>query len=339
MQFNAFNYLSPAIEDMKRLLFPYSTKRWMKLGLISLLAGGAKGGLNMPNINLGSSGGGGNTDSVNKAFDKVTGNAVQGARESFGMWALIIVPILLAVIIFALIIQYINSVFSFILLEALDTKKIGIKKGWHNSKGLGFSYFLFRIVVSLIVIAAIAVAALPIILPIIAQGPAAYFENFNWWSLAWLLPMIALLLIFLLIVSIFMSLVYNFSTVHMYFHRMPAWKSVRATFARIKHAKLAVLVFLAAMLVISIIEAAAAILSFLLMLLPFLILAIPFVLLFWAIVASSGWGVAVIIGMIAVAIMYFLFFIYVFTVLFLPVTVSVRYFSIHNYRALMDSAA
>ncbi|MBW2972087.1 hypothetical protein KY359_03550, partial [Candidatus Woesearchaeota archaeon] len=339
MKFNAFDHVTPSIDDMKRLLFPFSFRNWLKLGLVSLLAGGGRGGFNPGsglNIKVpsGSSGSVIGADNVTE-LNKITGGVADSLKSTLGVWYYLILPILSVIVVLGVVMTYITSVFAFMFLEALDTRKVMIRKSWKKNKPLGWSFFLFRIVIGLIVLGLIALAALPMIIPMLQQGFFAYFENFSMWNLAWMIPAISLLIIIFIVIGLFMALVYNFSMVHMYFRQMPAWASVKATFRKMGKAKLEVFVFLLAKLVINIVAGICAVLLIILMLLPFLLIALPFGLIFWGLVTAFGWTAAVIAGMAAVGLAWFTLFAYVFSVIFLPVSTFARYFSIHNYKALM----
>ncbi len=334
MKFNAFDYISPSIDDVKKLLFPFSLRKWMKLGFIALLADGGKNG---PSIGNGGGSGGGNGGGIpdNLTANQIAGETVKSIKDSMGVFYYFILPIILFIVVLSLVITYISSVFSFMFLEALDTREVSIKKSWHRSKGLGFSFFLFKIVIGLIILGAIVLASLPIIIPMMQQGFTSYFENFSLWNFAWMIPVILLLILFFFVMELFMSLVYNFSIIHMYFNKLTAWASVKATFKEIKSAKLAVLVFLVAKLAIGIVVGIIGIILFILLIFPFLLLAIPIGLIFWGIISSFGWTIPIIVGLIVVAIAYIIFFIYTCSVISLPMSTFTRYFSIRNYKELM----
>ena len=150
-----------------------------------------------------------------------------------------------------------------------------------------------------------------------------------------MIPIIVLLLLFFFVLAIFKALVFNFSVIHMYFKKIPTWASIKTTFKKMKKAKLSVFVFLLAKLIINIVVSIGGIALFLSLALPFLLLALPFVLIFWSLISAFGWILPIIIGMVIVAIVFMTFYVYVFSVIFLPVSTFARYFSIRNYKALM----
>jgi hypothetical protein len=331
MKFNAFNFITPSIDDVKKLLFPISKSKWMKLGFISMFAGGGSGGFNMPrgNFNFG-----GNSD-ISNSMNEITGDAINNHKEGLGVLYYIVFPIVLLVVLFGLIMTYITSVFSFMFIEALETKKVLIKKSWHNNKSLGFSFFLFRIIIGFFVLGMIVLLALPLIIPLIQQGATTYFENFSLWNIAWIIPAILCLIIFFIVMSVFMSLVFNFSLVHMYYKKTPAWASIKTTFKNIGQNKLATFIFLLAKMIVDIVCVAAALIVALLLIIPMLIIAIPFILIFVLLIIQFGWTISIIVGMAVVILVYMFFYVYLISVLFLPMATFARYFSIRNYKALM----
>lgn len=321
MKFNAFDQITPSLEATKRLLFPIKFHSWLKLGLVSLLAGGAGMGFNNSSFS-----GGHGSEGASKAGDIASGLG--------NIW-IILLPILLLVLILGVAWTYITSVFSFILLETLDKRRVEITKGWRRNSSLGLSYFLLRVTIGLVLLGAIILALLPVLILALLQGFGNYFASFSLWNLMWIIPVALLLVCLLVLIALFASLVYNFSIVHMYFTRLPAWASVKATFARMRAAKLAILLFLLARFVIGIVIAMAGVLLFILLAIPFLILALPFIALFWALVVALGWSLPIILAILIVGIAYGLLYVYTFSVLFLPLSVFSRYFSIKNYHALM----
>ena len=332
MKFNAFDYISPSIDDVKKLLFPFSLGKWMKLGFVSLLAySGGNSGFNTPKANFGGS----NSSSMSRSMNDITGDAIKGTKDSLGILYYIVFPIILLFIIFGFIMTYVTSVFSFIFIESLVKKEVLIKKSWQNCKSMGFSFFLFRVVIGLMVLGAIVLALLPLIIPLVQQGVTAYFENFSIWNIAWIIPIFILLILFIIIISIFTTLVYNFSMIHMYYKKIPAWASIKSTFSKMSKAKIPVFIFLLANFVISIASVFFAVILFLILLIPMLIIAIPFTLIFVWLIITFGWTTSIIVGMVIVSILFLIFLIYVFSVIFLPMTTFSRYFSIRNYKELM----
>ncbi|MBW2997576.1 hypothetical protein KY349_04515 [Candidatus Woesearchaeota archaeon] len=341
MKFNPFHYVEPGIDDMKNLLFPFRFKKWLKLGLISLLSANAgSGGGGSPNFNIPSTPlrNGGTpepTGNFTNITNEITGKATKGAKESLGALYYLIIPFIILFIVLMLVMSWITSVFSFIFLEALVTGKVQIRKAWRRQKPLGWSFFLFRIVIGLIILAVMGLFSLPFVVPMVMQGATAYFENFALISLAWMIPFLLLFMIVMILFGVFYSLVFHFSLVHMYFTKRGIRQSIKDTFKRINKNKLEVFIFLLARIVINIVTGLAGILVLLALLVPFLIIAIPIGIMVYAIGSAIGWGVISITIAVIVGIALILFLIYVLMVILLPITTFARYFSIRNYKVLM----
>lgn len=340
MKFNPFHYVEPGIDDMKRLLFPFRFKRWLKLGLISLLSANAGSGGGGPNFNIPSTPimNGGTPEpagNLTNITNEITGKATGSVKESLGLLYYLILPLILVFIAFMLVMSWITSVFSFILLEALVTRKVEIRKAWRNQKPLGWSFFLFRIVYGLIVLAVMGLFSLPFVIPILMRGFTAYFENFALINLAWMIPYLLLFMIVMILFGIFYSLVYHFGLVHMYFTKRGIKQSIKDTFKRINKNKLEVFIFLLARIVINIVTGLAGVLVFLALLIPFLIIAAPIGLMVYFIGSSIGWGVLSITIAVVLGIALILLLAYALMVILLPVSTFSRYFSIRNYNVLM----
>lgn len=327
MKFNAFDQFSPAIDDMKSLLFPFSFKKWLKLGFVAMLSGGGSGsGFN------GSSSSNWNLPSEERT-NEITANAVAGLEGT--PWYYFVFPIVLLVVVLGLVMTFITSVFNFIFLEALDKKDVSIKQGWRDNKSLGGSFFLYRIVLGLMILGVLVLASLPVAIPMMQQGIDVYFKNFSLGSLAIILPLILFLVAFFIVVGVFKSLVYNFSSVHMYYKKVPAWQSIRETFSEISNNKLAVFVFLLARIIIGIGISIIVTVGVLLLLIPLAIIAVPIALIYIGLASSLGWSVPMIVAGSVLGILFAVFFIYLVSVMALPLTAFSRYFSIRNYHALM----
>ena len=338
MKFQPFSYITPSIEDMKKLLFPFKLRYWLKLGFVSLLSAnvgrfnpGSNLNIRLPSTTVEKPA----AEAANETAAEITGNVTKSVKETLGSFSYLILPLILILLVISLIVKYITSTFTFIFLEALVTRKVEIKKAWRQNNPLGFSFFLFRIVFGLIILALIALFLLPMIIPLLQQGFTAYFENFSLASFLWMIPMFILLMLLLIAAGIFMSLVYHFSVVHMYFKRLPIMQSIKDTFKCINKRKLEVFIFLIARLVINIITGIIAALLFLVVMIPILIIGGLLALPLYLLVSALGWNVPVIALIVIIGLAFLIGIAYVFTVILLPVSTFSRYFSINNYKALM----
>ncbi len=335
MKFNPFEQIAPTINDVKRLLFPFRLRHWLKLGFVAMLAGNVRsGGGGGPNVNIPLGANRGNQTAGN-ATSKITGSAVDGLKSTLGGFAYLIIPVLVLLFTVMLVLGYISSVFTFIFLEALHKRKVQIKKSWKQQQSLGVSWFLFRILLGVILILVIGLFALPFIIPLITEGWAGFTAGFSLASLAWIIPLASLLIILFILFALFMALVFHFSTVHMYFNKLPVWVSVKATFRKIGKAKLEVFLFLIARLLIGIVLGIAVLVILLILLLPFALVAAPFALMFWGIGLAMIWSIPLIVVAVLFGIAYLIVWLYIFSVCFLPFSTYSRYFSIRNYKLLM----
>ena len=329
MKFNAFHYVNPSIEDTKKLLFPFEFKKWLKLGFIALLGNGG-GRLRIPNLNLSGLGNG-----KEGASNEITGRITSSVKESTGSLYYILVPLVFLAFILMLIMQYICSVFTFVFLEALDTRKVQVIKGFKRNQGLGTSFFLFKILYGLAALATIAIILSPIIIQMIQQGFTGFFENFKLVSLVYIIPLLILLAIIMFVFSIFYSLVFLFSVTHMYFRKLPIKTSIKQTFRQMKGNGLEVFVFLIARFVIAIVIGIIGMIALFALALPALVILVPFGILAYIIGHALAWSIPIIVVLVLLGMAVFLLFLYVFSVCILPISVFSRYFTINNYKALM----
>ena len=166
MKFNAFNEISPSIDDTKKLLKQKKFKEWLKLGFVAMMSGngseGFGGGGQGFSITLPSGGNGssidvGGNETVNKSFISITGNAVDSVKSKVGGQAYIIAPLVAVMLMLIVVLSYIKSVFTFMFIECIDSRKTLVKKCWHKNQSIGMSLFLFKVLMTLLVLAVIGV--------------------------------------------------------------------------------------------------------------------------------------------------------------------------------------
>jgi hypothetical protein len=151
---SAVDAVGPALQRTRDLLLsPFDWRKWAKLALVSMLMGGAvgHGGFNFP------SGGGPEEPDLGPARDWIAQHqgAVIGAALAF----------VLVVLALSLLFAYIASVMRFIFLDAVVHDRAEIRRGWHEQKGRGLSFFLFQLAVGLIMLGVIGLAVgLPLLL-------------------------------------------------------------------------------------------------------------------------------------------------------------------------------
>lgn len=157
MPMNIGDAITPALTHTSRVLFrPFALRKWLAMGLVSMLAG---------------VGGGGNGHS-NWPTDK--SGDMDDIGRSAGAWimehlALIVVA---AILLFAvsLVFAWLGSVFKFVYLNQITRNPTAIREPFVRFIGAGTSYFLWEIVFSLVVtLAVVVLIALPVVLAFIAE--------------------------------------------------------------------------------------------------------------------------------------------------------------------------
>ncbi len=156
--------MTAGLKEMGRILFKtFAVKKWLKLGLITLLMGfGSRFNLNI-----------GNT----KDLEKIQGSFPE-AKEALGAVIIyfrehIAVAILLAIATFLIILGlilffvWLRSVFSFIFLGSVIKNEVLIKRGFRENRARGRSFFLWNLAFSVI---SLIVLALVVGVPILIMG-------------------------------------------------------------------------------------------------------------------------------------------------------------------------
>lgn len=149
MPMNVSGAITPAIEHTSRLLFkPFVLKKWLALGLVSILAqmGAGSGNANFPSDDSG-------------AFSDFGRNAGLWIAENLAL--IVIAGVLLLSI--ALLLSWLSSVFKFVYLNQITSEPLAIKEPFHRLTGLGTSFFLWQLAFSIIVVTVLGVlVGLPI---------------------------------------------------------------------------------------------------------------------------------------------------------------------------------
>jgi hypothetical protein len=163
--------ISPAIQRTKRQLFaPFRFKHWMRLAVVCILTGEITGG-----------GGSGLGSGTNFNFPTHPGRGGMVYLKLAGLnlnlpleflaWALVIA---VAAALLVLVFIYISSVFRFILFDAVLYNRCDLGEGWRRWQRQGSSYFLWKIGLGLISLAAFAVV---IGVPVFAAWRAGWFSH------------------------------------------------------------------------------------------------------------------------------------------------------------------
>jgi hypothetical protein len=143
MPFSAVDTISLALEHTKEQLFrPFRLGQWLRLALIGFMTGEI------------SSGGGCNPGAFSDL--KKIGNQPNGGEEFLALphldphlagYVLMLTGISLLVFCALILVwMYVGSVYRFILIESIITRRVSLREGWHRWRAAGRRFFLWRLV-------------------------------------------------------------------------------------------------------------------------------------------------------------------------------------------------
>ena len=192
MSFLAIDLISQCINKTKKFLFPINKKLWLKLGLVTLLAG--MGSPN-PRFNIGDV----------SDFPSIS----QAIMENI-QWIVLGVSLIL---LFGIVFAIIRALFNFVLLDSVEKDQCLIKKSLSKNSSLALSYFLFSIVVNMSFLLVAALVGFIGYLAVSATGTT---------SLIFLIP---IAILYILIWAIVGSIIYTLVMPDMCLKRITALKS------------------------------------------------------------------------------------------------------------------
>jgi hypothetical protein len=158
---SAVDAINLAVEHTKRqLLQPFRLGQWTRLAVVGLLAGelGSGGGCNRSNFNLPRHPG------ASPHFPGLAG-------IDFALLAGLVSAIVVAAILLGIIFLYISSVMRFILFDSIIAKECHVRLGWMRRQGAGWQYFLWKLVYLLLTVA---------VFVILVGIPAAFAFSAGW---------------------------------------------------------------------------------------------------------------------------------------------------------------
>src|SRR5271168_2876981 len=143
MPLSAIDTISVAFEHTKQQLFrPFRFGQWLRLALIGFMTGEL------------SSGGGCNPSALNDL--KKIQTQPNGGEEILqlphmdphltGPVLMLVGVSLLLLSALVLVWMYVGSVYRFILIESIVTKRVSLHEGWHKWRAAGRRFFLWRLV-------------------------------------------------------------------------------------------------------------------------------------------------------------------------------------------------
>ena len=138
MKISVIDPITPAWNHMVRILFkPFAFTKWLALGFCAFLA------------QCGDSGGSG----FNSISNQSTGNSFEQGKvwidANFGIFLAILVTGIVFIILVSLLITWLSSRGTFMLLDGIVKNRGAIKEPWNEYKTEGNSLFLFSVVVCL----------------------------------------------------------------------------------------------------------------------------------------------------------------------------------------------
>jgi hypothetical protein len=143
---SAVDSVSPALRHTKEQLFrPFQFGQWSRLALVGLFAGefSSGSGCSSPNFF--------HTQTIHRNF------AFAAAPPDWALLAPLIVIAVVAVPVLWLALMYVNSRMRFVLFDSVIAKRCELGRMWRARRQPAFHYFIWQIVFSLVMLAAISV--------------------------------------------------------------------------------------------------------------------------------------------------------------------------------------
>lgn len=167
MATSAVDAIGPAFQHTKQQLFqPFRAGQWARLALVGFLAGElSSGGCNSSTFHIPNHGNG-----TQKFLDLPFELPSLPHMDPMTMAALIASLIVAGMVLWILFL-YVNSVMRFILFDSIIAKRCEIGRGWSRRQGPGSRYFVWQIVYSLALLGGIT---------ILVGIPAAFAFALGW---------------------------------------------------------------------------------------------------------------------------------------------------------------
>jgi hypothetical protein len=161
MTLHAIDDVSDAFSATAAFLFPFDLRRWAKLAVVALFAGG---GLSLPTFQA----------EVPGSVDRPSGGDVSGvAPDATGLppdAVPIVVAIVAAVVLVGVAYSVVGAIMEFVLVESLRTEAVAIRRHWGRRWRQGLRLFGFRIAIGLPVLALVAGWIGLLAAPILLEG-------------------------------------------------------------------------------------------------------------------------------------------------------------------------
>jgi hypothetical protein len=325
----AGDIISSCFTKTKELFFPIRKEYWIKMGLVSMTGGSDNGG-NISNMFNGYNGNSGNNNTQSEInFRELVIKFNSEALNFMASYGYIVYSIIAIVYVICLIFSYITSIMNFVFIDGIINKEIKIRKSFSENKPIGSSLFVLRFYLGIIVLAGTLACLYPLIL--------AFFKNrladFNLWLL---IPMIVGFIALSIILGIAGFIVNDFLIPLMHSKKC-SYSVAFEHFKKISENKKGeIILYWLLKIALSI---AAGLLS-LIMIIPIILIGIIAILvgilLYYLLNAALGQIVAI-ITLIALGIIVLLFLIFAVGILYVPVPVFFRIYSIEMVRKLEEN--
>lgn len=336
MPVSAVDCVQPALQHTRhQLFFPFRWGQWSRLALVGILAaelhvGGCNfNGLNLPIHQprrtgqqfLPSSSLPSNWPPFNPSY----------ISEHIAQFLGLILVAVFAFFVLGFIFLYINSVFRFILFDAVLQRKCSISDGWRKWHGAGRRYFLWQIVFQISAWLFLLVLIGGPLALVLAAGWATDLKEHIGRMIVGAILFIGLIMVFTLITAVVQVLAKDFLVPIMALENLDFADGWHRLLAMIRPEKGRFVVYLLLKLVLSI---AAAILFGIISLVPILFVVVPGVV---AILAGRAAGMGLNVTTISLAIIFgsvlFFLLIYLIALVCVPATVFFPAYALHFFAA------
>lgn len=333
MPISAVDAIPLAFQHTKRqLLQPFRFGQWMKLALVGFLAGemGSSGGFNFP---------------TNFNFPQTSGHPRHFLAGDFpqidpALWGGAIVVLIVAGVVFGLLMMYLGSMMRFILFDAVLVKECRIRESWSRHPAHGFRYFLFHL---------LYFATTIFVMVVLVGIPAGFAYAMGWFKQPseHILPLVLggififlVMMVFFLAAAVILVLTKDFVVPQMALDNIGVSEGWRRLWVMLKAEKGDYAAYIGMKIVLAI---GAGIVIGVATLILALFIAVP-ALLFGILAAVTGqsagltWNAYTITIAVVVGCMLFAVFMYLISVISVPVIVFFPAYSIYffaaRYRAL-----
>ena len=157
MTWHAVEGVEDALVATRRLLLPFSLRRWLVLAVAVFFVSGSS---TVPAVNIGPFGASGSVStgvSAQNAFG-VAGVTAGGVPMTppGGLELAVALAVVGTVLVLAAVVAYVSSVMEFVFVEITSRQEVRVRGFFGESLGRGLSLFAFRLIVGLVVAATVA---------------------------------------------------------------------------------------------------------------------------------------------------------------------------------------